>query len=271
MMLAELTLTDLLDRFASSDPTPGGGSAAAMAGALGASLLAMVAGMPKTRTGAPDERAALDTARADLLRHRDTLLGLVDRDAQSYDLVVAAYRHPKGTDEEKAARKAAIQQAMRVATETPLETMRVCAAAMKAGGAAAEFGNPSAMSDVGVGMSLLSAGMQGGALNVAINLDGLTDAAYQKTTAEAVGELMRGIHAAASRGVGGGFGQLWGALMKHAGYPAPPSPAEQAVRLSTEGLRQMGSPVATQALELLAASDDETVARHAREALGRRP
>src|SRR4026207_1562484 len=127
-MLITKPVTDLFDAFSSPDPTPGGGSASALAGALAASLLAMVAGMPKTRTGTAEERAALDESRADLLRLRTTLLELVDRDAAAYDLVVAALKRPKATDEEKGARRPAIREAMRVATDVPLETMGACGA-----------------------------------------------------------------------------------------------------------------------------------------------
>src|SRR4029077_7994706 len=102
----------------------------ALAGAIGASLLAMVAAMPKTKTGTPDAREALDAARVRLMAARAALTGLVDRDSAAYDLVVAAYRKPKATDEEKAARKVAIQDAMRVATEVPLETATLCAGAL---------------------------------------------------------------------------------------------------------------------------------------------
>ena len=146
--LTDLPLASFLDALTSPNPTPGGGSALALAGAMGASLLAMVAGMPKTKTGTPEARAALDAARAALVPVRDTLTGLVDRDSAAYDLVVAAFKRPKGTDEEKAARKAAIQDATRVATDVPLETMRACAAALREGAAVAEHGNPSAASDI---------------------------------------------------------------------------------------------------------------------------
>ena len=123
--LADKSLISVLDAFASSDPTPGGGSAAALLGALGASLFAMVAGLPKTKTGTPEERTALDAARTEILRGRDLLVELIDRDAAAYDLVVAAYRRPKSTDAEKTARTATIQDALRAATEVPVETIRV--------------------------------------------------------------------------------------------------------------------------------------------------
>src|SRR4051812_19243252 len=127
MALIDRTVTGLLDAFAAADPTPGGGSASALAGAVAASLLQMVASMPKSKTNAVAEREALDEANTEIVQLRETLTALVDRDADAYDLVVAAFRKPKATDDDKAARKAAIQDATRVATEIPLETMKACA------------------------------------------------------------------------------------------------------------------------------------------------
>ncbi|HET9372981.1 MAG TPA: cyclodeaminase/cyclohydrolase family protein [Vicinamibacterales bacterium] len=176
-MLAEKPLPALLDAFSSPDPTPGGGSAAALMGALGASLLAMVAGLPKTRTGAEDERKALDAARAALIDHQRALTALIDRDAAAYDLVVAAFKKPKATDDEKAARTAAIQDAMRIAAEVPLETARVCSAVVRSGRAVAQYGNLSAKSDIAVALQALGAGMQSAWFNVEINLGSIKDAA----------------------------------------------------------------------------------------------
>ena len=178
-MLIDRTVPSLLEAFSSADPTPGGGSAAALTGATGAALLAMVAGMPKSRTNAIAEREALDQAHTELLKTRDTLMDLIDRDASAYDLVIAASRRPKATDEEKLERKAAIQDATRVATEIPLETIRVCVAGMREGRAAHTHGNPSAASDVKVGFRLLYAAALSARDNVEINLGGLTDAALQ--------------------------------------------------------------------------------------------
>ncbi len=184
-MLADKTLKEVLDDFASSAPTPGGGSAAALAGALGASLLAMVAALPKTRTGTPEERIALDAARGEVLRARDALVALIDRDAAAYDLVVAAYRNPKGTDDEKAARTAAIQQALRVATEVPVQTVRACAEAINAARAVVEHGNPSARSDIAVGIQTLMLAVQGAMFNVEANIGGLKDpAVVEEITAD---------------------------------------------------------------------------------------
>lgn len=174
-MLINKTISELLDAFSSPDPTPGGGSASALAGAIGASLLAMVAGMSKTKSGTPDEREALDAARADLLALQASLKELIDLDASAYQLVIAAYRQPKSTEDEQQARLATIQQAMRMATQVPLETMRACANVIRIARTVSAFGNPSASSDVKVGVHLALAGFRGGAHNVEINFGALKD------------------------------------------------------------------------------------------------
>lgn len=192
--LTSVTVTDLLEAFASSAPTPGGGSASALSGAIGAALLAMVAAIPKTRTGDASEREALDAAAARLNDLRAKLTLLIDEDSRAYDLVSAAYKRPKATDEEKAARKAAIQEALRAATEAPLETMRACEAVIREAAIVFEHGNPNAASDVFVGTELARAGLAGAERNVAINLDGLSDEAYkQRVAAEAARLLAAGL------------------------------------------------------------------------------
>ena len=196
-MLTSRSATDLLDAFSSPDPTPGGGSAAALTGALGAALLAMVAGIPKTRTGVPAEREALDKARAELLVLQRTLVELVDRDAAAYDLVVAAFKKPKATDDEKARRSAAIQEAMRVATEVPVETFRAAAAALVAGRNVAASANPSAASDIIVGTQALSLAMNGALANVEINIGSLKDGAL----VERLTKELRAAHAQAESSV----------------------------------------------------------------------
>ena len=177
-MLANKTVTELLDAFSSPTPTPGGGSAAALAGAVGASLLAMVAAMPKTKTGTPEERAALDEVLPKALAARDRLRQLIDEDAASYDAVVAAYRLPKATDDEKAARKAAVAKAMQGATDVPMETMRQAHSLIGLVRIIAENGNPNAKSDATVGMQLAMAAMGGAFLNVHTNVQGLADQDY---------------------------------------------------------------------------------------------
>jgi glutamate formiminotransferase/formiminotetrahydrofolate cyclodeaminase len=173
-----MVVSDLLDAFASNEPVPGGGSASALAGAVGVSLLIMVAGLPKTRRGTPEDAADLAQASARLRPLRDELMTLVDDDSDAYRAVVSAMRLPKGTDAEKQARRAAIDAAMKAATETPLETMRVCQQAMRGATIVAAAGNPNAASDAGVAVELLLAGLRGAALNIDVNLKGLSDTSF---------------------------------------------------------------------------------------------
>lgn len=179
-----MTVSQLLAALASPDPTPGGGTAAAITGAMGASLLVMVAGLPKSKNNTDDEKAALSAARLALEPIVAALTDLADRDTTAFDGVMAAYRLPKATDDEKAARTREIQAALRGATEVPLETLRACVAAIDHGRVVQEFGNRSAESDAGVAMGLLQAAADGAAANVRINLGGLKDESF-KASAEA--------------------------------------------------------------------------------------
>jgi formiminotetrahydrofolate cyclodeaminase len=170
MSLLSLPAERLLERFKSSDPTPGGGSAAALAGALAAALVEMVAGLPKTRTGAPEEREKLDAARVQAAKAGARLRVLVDLDSAAYEAVMAAFKLPKSTEDEKAARKAAVARATKLATETPLETVERASEVLRAAAHALANGNENALSDVRVAMSLGRAAIEGGAENVRINL-----------------------------------------------------------------------------------------------------
>jgi methenyltetrahydrofolate cyclohydrolase len=178
MPLADKPLRDLLASFSSPDPTPGGGSASALAAALGASLLMMVAALPKTRSGTDAERSALSEAGAALDGIRARLTGAIDADADAYDAVVDAYKLPKGTADEQAARRQAIQQALRSATDVPLEVMRLAAAAIGHATPIAVNGHRAAASDVGVATALLHAGLHGAALNIDSNVGSVSDQAY---------------------------------------------------------------------------------------------
>jgi formiminotetrahydrofolate cyclodeaminase len=178
MPLTDKSVRDLLTAFSSSDPTPGGGSAAALASAVGASLLLMVTGLPKTRSGSEEDRAALTAASAALADLRTTLTAAIDADTAAYDQVVAAYKMPKVSADELSARKTTIQQALRAATEVPLGVFRMSAAALEQAAIVAAHGHRAAGSDVGVGVGLLRAGQRGARLNVEINIGSITDAGY---------------------------------------------------------------------------------------------
>lgn len=193
MALIDKSIRDLLTAFSSSDPTPGGGSASALASAVGASLLMMVAGLPKTRSNTPEDRAALDRAVAHLEVLRRDLSDAIDADTAAYDQVVAAYKLPKATPDEQQARKVAIQRALRGAIDVPLGVMRLSEQAMRQAAVVAAHGHKAAASDVGVAAALLQAGAAGARLNVDINLQSVADAAYAEGLRSDVSALTSGL------------------------------------------------------------------------------
>jgi methenyltetrahydrofolate cyclohydrolase len=195
MSLTDRSVRDLLNLLASSDPTPGGGSASALSSAIAASLLMMVAGLPKTRTGSDEDRASLRAASVVLTGLREQLTQAVDADTAAYDQVVAAYKMPKVSADEQSARKAAIQQALHAATDVPLGVIRMSAAALEQAATVAAHGHRAAGSDVGVAVALLRAGLRGARLNVEINIGGIADAGY---TSAVIAEIAR-LSEAASR------------------------------------------------------------------------
>ena len=169
MSLLQLSALKFLDRVAGPEPTPGGGSAAALAGALGAALVEMVCGMPKTKSSLAQEREWLDAAGRAAKEAGARLRSLVDEDAAAYDAVVAAYRLPKASEAEKARRGDAVTAAMRRATEVPLQTAESCLRVLETAREAADHGNPNARSDARTGAALAWAGLLGALENVRIN------------------------------------------------------------------------------------------------------
>jgi len=192
MKLTDRTVADLLAAFRSPDPTPGGGSASALAGAVGASLLAMVSALPKPKAVEDDDVLRLRLAGNRCRALAEQLTALIDRDSEAYETVVAAYRLPKATDDEKAVRVAQIQGAMRAAIEAPLDVMRACHEAIAQGHVVTDLGNPNASSDVQVGFELLRAGLLGARLNVDINLASIKDVAYAEAVRVEAGRLAQG-------------------------------------------------------------------------------
>src|SRR5262249_3810455 len=144
----------------------------ALAGAQAAALVEMVASLTLGNEKYAASRPALEPIRAKAATYRAELVDLVDRDAEAYDGVVAAMRMPKQTDEEKAARKAAREKALRYAAEIPLKTSELAVAVSDLALAAAPVANPSAGSDLQVAAMLAEAALGGAAANVRINLGG---------------------------------------------------------------------------------------------------
>jgi formiminotetrahydrofolate cyclodeaminase len=194
-----MTLVELLDAFASNEPVPGGGSGAALAGALGTSLLIMAAGLPKTRTGTPEEAADLAEASARLRPLRDSLISLIEDDSRAYAAVLEAMRLPKPTEPEKHARQHAIAGAMYQAIEVPLDTMRCCQQALRGAVIVAEHGNRNAATDTGTGVELLLAAVRSAGMNVDVNLRSVSDAGFVGRTAAERGQLAADAEADARR------------------------------------------------------------------------
>ena len=175
---SKLSLEQFLAALASDAPTPGGGTGAAVAGAMGAALAEMVAQLTLSKEKfAAAHEALRPIAEAGQLA-RAEFLNLAREDSEAYDRVVAARRLPKESDAEKAARARQIQVASRHATEVPMRTAQAAIRLLAALPELAEKGNPNAVSDVGAAALLLDACVEGALLNVGINLAGIEDGTF---------------------------------------------------------------------------------------------
>jgi glutamate formiminotransferase/formiminotetrahydrofolate cyclodeaminase len=189
--LVRLSLTDFADETASESPAPGGGSVAAYAGALGAALGTMVANLSSHKRGW-DARWKEFSDWADRgQQYTQQLVSLVDQDTQAFEQVMAAFALPKSTDEEKALRSAAIQDATRHATEIPFRVMETALASMTVIQAMAETGQESSVSDAGVGALCARAAVLGAFLNVKINAKQLKDRTWADDIVQRGAEIER--------------------------------------------------------------------------------
>ena len=195
-MITDRTIGEFLDALASSAPTPGGGSAGALVGALGAALLAMVGNLTAGKKGYETVEDSMRRLIAESGRLRGELARLADEDVKVFGEVMAAYRMPRDGAGERAARKAAIQAALRNATEIPLELARICAGVIELAAAAAEEGNTNVVSDAGVGVVAAHAALRAAALNVYVNAGSIEDREFAE---EALAELERLLAAGAER------------------------------------------------------------------------
>jgi len=186
MGFQKMPLATFGEVLASGAPTPGGGCASALSGALAAGLVAMVARTTAANESFADRADQMNDVAAEADRLRGELLDLVDADAGAFDQVMAAFRMPKETPEEQAARSEVIQQGYRVAVEPPMcvcmRSLRVLELALQV----AEQGNPNAVSDAGVAALLAATALEGGSLNVEINLGSIKDEAFRTTQGDRV-------------------------------------------------------------------------------------
>lgn len=182
--LLHSTLKDFANKTASESVAPGGGSTAAYVGALGASLGTMVANLSSHKRGW-DERWEFFSDWAEKgQRIKDELLRLVDEDTKAFNAILTAYRLPKGTDEEKAVRRQAIQEATKYAIEVPFRTLELAFESFELAKAMAQEGNPNSASDAGVGALCARAAVHGALLNVQTNVVDLQDKTYAKEVLE---------------------------------------------------------------------------------------
>ena len=173
MKLADLKVTEFIDLLASDAPAPGGGSAAALEGAIGAALTAMVCGLTKGKKKFAEFNDLAVEAEVKALALKNRFVDVMDRDTEAFNVVSAAFGMPKETDEEKAARSAAIQKGLEGCTATPFEMMEIAVETLELTDSILGKSNDSAASDLGVSALSLRAAIQGAWLNVLINIGSL--------------------------------------------------------------------------------------------------
>jgi methenyltetrahydrofolate cyclohydrolase len=189
-MTKESSIAAFLDDLASERPTPGGGGAAAVCGAIGAALVSMVANLTigKKNYEAVSEELKSVNAKAEALRAE--LTRAIEEDVAAFNSVMAAYGLERATDEQKAKRTAAIQAALKEATIAPLRAVKACFEVIQLSAAVAEKGNLNVISDAGVAMLAANAGLRSAALNVFINAKAIKDREFAEKQLVEVNALL---------------------------------------------------------------------------------
>jgi glutamate formiminotransferase/formiminotetrahydrofolate cyclodeaminase len=189
--LIEMSLTSFASAVASDKPTPGGGSVSAYIASLAAGLVSMVTRITLRKNEVQEDIANLTALLEESDKLRATLLMQVDKDAQSFEALMGAYRLPKETDLQRESRSTEIQSKMRVATEVPLETADQSAHALSCAKKLVEYANMNAISDLETAIGAAHVGFLGAAANVRINLPGIKDVEYGKRIRERLSALER--------------------------------------------------------------------------------
>ena len=184
MKLIEMTLAGFVDTAASDAPAPGGGSVSALAGALGAALTSMVCALTLGKKKYADVQDLAASTEKQALALKDRYLDVIDRDTEAFNAVSAVFAMPKETDADKAARRAAMQAALKLCTATPVEMMELAVEVLRMIDTVSGKLNASAASDLGCAILAMKSAIQGAWLNVLINVGGLDDAAFAKAARE---------------------------------------------------------------------------------------
>lgn len=193
-MLIQKPINDYVSQVASKEPTPGGGSVAALAGSLGSALTVMVGNLTIGRKVynelADDVKELMSRNFNELNESIERLNSIVDEDTKAFDKVMEALKLPKETDEQKKIRSNAIQEGYKVALEVPLKCAEECYKVLKLQKVFADYGNVNAITDVGVGALLAATGLEGAILNVKINLSSIKDLEFKNKIEERINTLM---------------------------------------------------------------------------------
>lgn len=188
--MMQASIEEFLERLASREATPGGGSAAAVMGAMGAALVSMVCNVSFGKKGCESAEPELKALLAESETLRRRLADLLEQDIAAFDGLMAAYKRPKTTEEDKAARSQAIQASLKRATEVPLECARGCEHVIRLAHRASELGYREVVSDAGVGAQAAVAAARSAALNVEINAPALKDRAFAAAAVAEIGKLL---------------------------------------------------------------------------------
>ena len=201
MSMMKMSIEEFLRELASDSPAPGGGSVAALGGALGAALVAMVARLTVGKEKYKDQWTCMEelAAKADDLR--DRFFALMDEDTAAFNDFMDAMRLPKNSDEEKARRSAAMQEALKKAALVPMKTLQSCRELAEYAKRAVEGGNVNAITDGGTALLLSSSSSKAAAYNVRINLAGVRDQDFCDKTRRELENLIKEIDAVVGEGL----------------------------------------------------------------------
>ena len=185
------TISTFLEELSSAAPAPGGGSVAALSGAMAASLVLMVCNLTIGKEKFAQHKQEIKAILKEALKLRQELMNAVDEDIQAYNAVIDCYRLPKDTQGEKSERKEQLQAALKQANEVPYRTAKTCYCVLELNRHLPQIGNPNAISDVAVSAQLAEAALQSALYNVDINCNYIKDESYVSNYREKRTELAK--------------------------------------------------------------------------------